>query len=1101
MNFQTFQTLLAKNIAKIHNEWNMEHPSKKARIDGFEELKVIFFKLNTFYTFLIGRKHVLTSFETLKGPIEQSIHRELKIEDLNKIVVLMPGDAVLKYVDMNQICTETKIFDFNKGGYQQKDSDIFELKQNDFENEAEETQILLFEFTDGIMRGHNTRAEYGGQVKLPEYSAEEMKKMILKRKQIFIEKLETFTSKNKAEGRDPWDELSRLSLEKLPQKTVYLDPVEAMMNAKNRKTHIIVDEEANSSRPTIDVLIKKLESSEIHNNQISATHRIPARKAKYGDLNFKMSNEIYQAFEHDRLYSHQSDSLNAIHSGENVIITTSTSSGKSLIYQLSAMELLSKDHNSTFMYIFPTKALAQDQKRSFQQLLAKIPELCNVIVDTYDGDTSQQDRSFIRKNARVIFTNPDIIHTSILPNHPNWRHFLMHLRLVVVDELHIYKGLFGSHVSLVMRRLLRIVKGFYENAKLQFISCSATLKRPVDHMKHIFGIDQVTLIDKDGSPNGDKYLVIWNPPILSQHQRKRQNFIHESAKILVQLILNNVRTIAFCYVRRVCELLMKEVRNIFKEMGRLDLINEVMSYRGGYSVTDRRKIEQEMFHGGLRAVIATNALELGIDIGGLDAVLMCGFPLSLANFHQQSGRAGRRNNDSLTIVVASDSPVDQHYVLHSEVLLESNNSDAYQELALDFDNVMILEGHIQCAAFELPIRLERDSKYFINHLEAICKKRLQCDKNGYHSSNKYLPWPAKLVSLRGVAEDHFAVVDITNGKNMVIEEVEASRTTFTLYEGGIFIHQGYPYLIKEFNVDEKYAKVLRVDVDWLTSQRDFTDVDPQEIEMVRSLIDSDVPIYFGRIQTKMVVFGFFKIDKYNRILDAVETHNPPVIINSKGLWINIPNIALDLIKEHQLNMAGGIHAAQHAIIGLLPRFIVAGVDEINTECKAPEKEFAERQTKRIRPARLIFYDSKGGKHGSGLSVKMFDHIDDIIHGALQRVEECPCENGCPDCVAAAYCKENSLVISKPASIIILHSILGHDISTYIHRIKDGPEPTMPDVKVETVQPVLEQVKFAPDFRVIDARCSKVPKNKELLITSQEHIDAKSKQEQEAPPSS
>lgn len=217
-----------------------------------------------------------------------------------------------------------------------------------------------------------------------------------------------------------------------------------------------------------------------------------------------------------------------------------------------------------------------------------------------------------------------------------------------------------------------------------------------------------------------------------------------------------------------------------------------------------------------------------------------------------------------------------------------------------------------------------------------------------------MPWPSKHVNLRGAEEDQFAVVDITNGRNKVIEEVEASRTSFTLYDGGIFIHQGYPYLVKEFNPEEKYATVQRVDVDWVTNQRDFTDIDPQEIEYVRSMEGTDVPVYFGKIKVTIIVFGFFKLDKFKRIIDAVEVHNPPVIINSKGLWIDIPSRALEILESKQLNAAGAIHAAQHAIMGLLPKFIVAGSNEIQTECKAPEKEFAERQTKRKRPARLVF---------------------------------------------------------------------------------------------------------------------------------------------------
>ncbi|CDH16276.1 related to ATP-dependent helicase HRQ1 [Zygosaccharomyces bailii ISA1307] len=1048
-------------------------------VSQIDRLKKIFFRLNTLYTFLHCKKHVMPTFKTLQTPIENALKFPITELDFAKIAALMPRDCVFKYIDENQIYTETKEFDFNNGGWQQKDNDIYQLKDvNEEFQKARSTQILIFEFVDGNMR-YSWQQTDKGRVQLPTYSADEMKKMINKRKHHFENLLDAFLSKQQAEGVDPDTELEMLAKRFVPKEKDYEDPIEAMMKSKQKKESMVILDEANGmERPTIENMVVELQQSENYNNQITSHYVIPEKTAQYKDLDFKLAEEIYNALDIKNFYTHQADAISAIHRGDNVIITTSTSSGKSLVYQLSALDLLLKEPNSTFMYIFPTKALAQDQKRAFEELLSKIPRLSNVIVDTYDGDTDPNQRLFIRKNAQVIFTNPDMLHTSILPNHPNWRSFLYNLKLVVVDELHTYKGLFGSHVALVLRRLLRLCQHYYENDALRCISCSATLKRPIQHMKNMFGINETVLIHEDGSPRGAKYLVLWNPPVLSQHVRRREDFIHESAKILVQLMLKNVRTIAFCFVRRVCELLMKDVRRIFEEMEMPEMIHEVMSYRGGYAASDRRKIEREMFHGNLRAVISTNALELGIDIGGLDSVLMCGFPLSMANFHQQSGRAGRRNKDSMTLVVASDSPVDQHYLAHSEQLLNGDNSDCFQELVLDFDNVLILEGHIQCAAFELPINIDRDKTYFKeDKLIKMCQERLDYTSDGYHTNNRFLPWPSKLVSLRGGEEDQFAVVDITNGRNVVIEEIEASRTSFTLYDGAIFIHQGYPYLVKEFNPDERYATVQRVDVDWVTSQRDYTDVDPQEIEMIRSLESSDTPVYFGKIRTTIVVFGFFKMDKYKRIIDAIETHNPPVVIDSKGFWMDIPKRAIDICQAKHLNLAGGIHAAQHALMGLLPRFIVAGVDEIQTECKAPEKEFAERQTKRKRPARLVFYDAKGGKYGSGLSVKAFEHVDDILNGALERIEECPCEYGCPNCVVATFCKENNFVCSKPGAQVIINCILNREDAVFLDNIKEGPEPNMPEIKVETVVPVSDHVNFSPDFQIIDVR-----KKKEEIIT-------------------
>lgn len=1081
-----------------HNNCNNNiHRNKRIKLDNdscetFDEvskLRELFFRVNTIYTFLMCRKHVIPTFDTIVRPVQNALKREVSKLDLAKIVAILPRDCEFKYIDENQIQTDTKMFDFKRGGYQQNESDIFRLKDcSNGTDSVKSTQLLIFEFIDGNMkrswssdtnnnlnRDNNINLAFSkeNQIHLPTYTLDEMRKMIQKRSAKFNDSLQKFIDKQKKLHLNPESELNKLAEKYLPKEPEYVDPIEAMINSKDSKDKIkddnsvLVDEISGLRRPLIKNVISSLKNMDTYNNQIKKNFVIPSKNAELGELSFQLAPEIFQALPYDKFYSHQADALNAIHRGENVIITTSTSSGKSLIYQLFAIDFLLKDPESTFMYIFPTKALAQDQKRSFEAIISKIPQLADTQIDTYDGDTEQNMRREIRQKARVIFTNPDMIHTSILPNHINWKHFLYNLKIVVIDELHIYRGLFGSNVALVMRRLLRICELYYHNKDLRFISCSATLKDPIKHMQDIFGITQVKLIHEDGSPRGPKNLVIWNPPILTQHLRKRENFIKESAIILVQLITQNVRTIAFCSVRRVCELLMKEVRTRLEDLNRTDLITDVMAYRGGYSPSDRRKIEREMFHGNLKAVISTNALELGIDIGGLDAVLMCGFPISLANFHQQSGRAGRRNNDSLTLVVASDSPVDQHYVAHPEVLLDFDNSDSYQDLVLDFSNPLVLEGHLQCAAFELPINIERDRKYFDEEsLTKICNEKLFKNDEGYHASNNFLPWPSKNISLRGGNEDMFAVIDITNNRNIVIEEVETKRTSFTLYDGGIFIHQGYPYLVKELNSDEKYAKVQRVNVDWITQQRDFTDVDPQLVEVIRPLRNSDTPVYFGKIKTTITVFGFFKVDKYKRIIDAIETYNDPIVFYSKGLWIDIPTRALELCKNKELNLAGAIHAVQHGIMGIFPRFIVAGVDEIVTECKAPEKEFAQRQTRRIRPGRIIFYDSKGGEYGSGLSIKVFENINEILEATLKRIEECPCSDGCPDCVAGTYCTENCLVLSKPGSLILLHSILGHKEEDFLDKIKNGPEPNMPEIKVETIESVRDHVKFSPSFKIV-----------------------------------
>ncbi|GMM32948.1 ATP-dependent 3'-5' DNA helicase [Saccharomycopsis crataegensis] len=1074
---------------------------------SFQELDLIHFRFNSYFSFISTRNHVLPTYDIIKPNVEKSIKRSLQLEDIAKLMVLLPSDISFKYVDENQIYhIKEKIVQFNNDGeYLRKDVDMFKLK----DIESTQKQILLLEFIDGNPLKSKANENYKTQNYSHPYNPKTLKKVIDKRNKKFINGVSKFLTNCASQGiDDPMAELTKLCQQFIPEITVHIDPIEAM---KRNKDNGLVS----SERPKIVDLVEELKADKLYKNQIveDGLFKFASRQPVFKNLEFELPLDIYEALFNnkkvEKFYSHQAEALNAINDLNHVIITTSTSSGKSLIYQLPAMKFIydyiiektggvatydnqlnqiDLQNVPTAMYIFPTKALAQDQKRSLKELFSEIEVLQNIVVETFDGDTSSETRNFIRDNSKVIFTNPDMLHANILPNYQKWRNFLRNLKIIVIDELHIYRGLFGSHVALVIRRLRRICH-YLGNDDIQFISCSATLKDPVDHMKLIFGINEsrapIVHVSEDGSPSGEKYLVVWNPPLIDERTRERESFITETAKLLIKMVLSNVKTICFCVVRRTVELLMKEVRSILKDRNELHIENQIMSYRGGYSISDRREIEKEMFEGNLKAIIATNALELGIDIGTLDAVLICGFPISISNFHQQSGRAGRRNKDSLTLYVGAGDPVNQYYMDNPKLLTERK----FQDLVLDFNNVMILEQHLQCAGFELPINLVNDEQFFVDdpknlpEYESIVNSKLVRDDYGYHCHPKYLPWPSKHVSLRGIEEDMFAVVDITNDRNVVIEEIETSRTSFTLYEEGILIHQGLPYIVREFNAEEHFAKVERVSVDWVTKQRDFTDVDPMEIEKIRSQKgSSDVPIYYGKIRTTIKVFGFFKVDKRGKILDSVDVKNPPVVLDSKGFWIDIPMEAITMINSKQLNVSAGIHGAEHAIINVMPLVIVSGIDEIQTECKAPEKEFAKRQSKRIRPARLIFTDSKGGRFGSGLSIKAFENIDDILRKAYNRVRTCPCEIGCPECIAAAYCKENSLVISKSGALIILGVILGEKIN--LDRIHGGPEKNLPDIDIETIEINNEQVKFSSDLEIIDAK--QIEAGEEFVIKAEEN---------------
>lgn len=1107
-----------KGKATLRKEAESSLPSTTCLLDPwppyFIHLSQTHRALNLVFTFCCTRKHLATTFDTIKGAVEAHTKRSLAIQDVAAIAALRPDGINFGYVDevMLQIDIKGAERDRNfltgRGGRGFKnqglapDASVGGITGTeslgarghpDDEDVKPGKEVLYFEFVDGDLKRQVQHRKTGEptkptrklreeDLKMPVYSQKQMSGLIEKRNAKFVNAVNEYINRCVGDSMDP-----EVALRAEAEGFVPAPTEESREPTEPPRLESTLPDTIPRERKSIPEIVDELKHSPWYTGQIVPDgHRVfEAQEPVHGELEFLLSqdlvNALYNAKGITQFFAHQAEAINNLHAGRHVVVSTSTSSGKSLIYQLPVLHALEQDPNTRAMYIFPTKALAQDQRRSLKELLGYLPGLEETLVETFDGDTPWKERNMIRDGARIIFTNPDMLHITILPQEERWRTFLQNLKIVVVDELHYYNGLMGSHVAFIMRRLRRICAAV-GNRRVRFVSCSATVANPQEHFRTIFGIDDVHLVDFDGSPSGRKEFLCWNTPFKDPGDPTsgRGNAMFECARLFTQLILRGVRVIAFTRVREQCEKLTGAVKQEFQRLGRDEVVNRVMAYRGGFTAQDRRRIETEMFEGKLMGIVATTALELGVDIGSLDAVLTWGFPYTISNLRQQSGRAGRRNKDSLSILVGDCFPTDQHFMQNPDELFTRPNG----ELQVDLENMLVKEGHIQCAAYEMPIRPKEDAKYFGDDIEQLCLERLIQDDSGfYHTHDRFRPLPAKFVSIRDTEDDHFAIVDITNGRNVVLEELEASRATFTIYDGAIFLHQGVTYLVRDFNPDKHMARVEKVKVDWTTTQRDYTDVDPVQTEAIRKIKGSMSRAFHGTIKIKQVVFGYFKVDRRNRVLDAVHVDNPPVLRYSKGMWIDLPKRALEILDSRRLHIAGAIHAAEHSLMSMIPNFVLSMPGDVRTECKNSLKEFARQTTNRKRPARLTFYDAKGGAGGSGISTKAFDHVDMLLQQALERVQACHCPSGCPECVASEFCKHANEVMSKAGSEVVLKSLLNLPID--VDALPMGPEEGWngPVELVETIclaTPVPPRDRRA--LRLVDVKLEDVDENSGILLS-------------------
>ena len=751
-----------------------------------------------------------------------------------------------------------------------------------------------------------------------------------------------------------------------------------------------------------------LVSSSDYSQQVVHIERITPQGAIFGELENPLCPDLQACLKSlgiSALYSHQAKALNAILAGKNVIIATPSASGKTLCYHLATLDALLQDKRSRALYIFPTKALAQDQLRSLKQILGATRELCHMVstgaVATFDGDTPQNERADIRKRANIVLTNPDMLHLGILPNHQSWPKLFRNLKYIVIDETHIYRGVFGSHVANVLRRFRRLCSMY--GSSPQFICCSATIANPQEHAQNIVGLP-FEAIAEDGSPHGQKYFTFWNPPVVDEAKTSRRSSNSEAAFLLGELVQKEIRSLVFARTRKLTELIYIYTQ----EQLRASLKNKISPYRAGYLPEDRRRIERQFFDGELLGLVATTALELGINIGDLDATVLTGYPGSIAGAWQQAGRSGRSTHSSLSFLIALENPLDQYLMRNPDFFFGKNFDNAI----INPDNPYILKPHLLCAAWEKP--LEEKSKDFFGDTAALLLELEQEGRLKKRQQKHYLSpsitYPAQDINIRATSGQNYAVID--NREGYLLETVEASVAFFQVHPGAIYLHQGESYLIKELDLARHIAWVEPKSVDYYTQTMEIDD-----IRVTRTLDKKDcrtVQVYFGDVDVTNVVVGFKRKRQFTEEVIGEEPLDlPPQNFATKALWFDLPQKAIDRICVSGLDFQGGLHACEHAAIGILPLFALCDRNDIGGVSTSFHPDTAKAQ--------IFIYDAHPG--GIGISEKGFELISELWQATLKVVQECPCADGCPSCVQSPKCGNNNQSLDKEAAIILLEELV------------------------------------------------------------------------------
>lgn len=739
------------------------------------------------------------------------------------------------------------------------------------------------------------------------------------------------------------------------------------------------------------------------------SERIPARPASRGEVAAPLSPAVSAALSQagiDTLWSHQAAAIDEVRRGRSVVVATGTASGKSLAYLVPVLEELLTDRTGTALAVFPTKALARDQLRRLRGLAG--PAVAAAVVD---GDTPREERSWARKHARVVFTNPDMLHQTILPNHNRWSRFLGRLSLVAIDEVHTLRGVFGSHVAHVVARLRRLATHY--GAAPTFVCTTATLGNPRELAAGLTGVP-VHAVTVDGGPRPERLVALWNPPLVDPEAGVRQSPVSEAGRLLARLVDSGLQTLVFTRSRRAAEMVAITAQDDLSRDARAG----VVAYRGGYLPDERRDIEDGLGSGRLRGVAATNALELGMDVCGLDVVVMCGFPGTVASFRQQLGRAGRTDRSAGAVLIAGQDQLDQWYLAHPGDLFGRTPEAA----VICPQNPSIDEPHLACAAAELPLRRREPSlgdDMDVRPAQLLADGTLAMRRRRLHYVGRA---PARFVPLRSSSPDSVRILD--DYRDTLIGTVEAASACRIVHPGAIYLHQGESWLVRDLDLEDNVARAVRFDCDYFTEPRTRSSLEVISEDEHVCLGDSGTTMGLGTVEVTSQVVGFRM-----RLHDAPEATGPrrspmerldlpPQHLVTRAFWFAVPPDCFDGAGVDATRVPGTVHACEHTGIGILPRFAICDRWDLGG-LSTPVHEHTGTAT-------WFIYDGYPG--GAGLAEAGFTRGLDHVLATWEVIDACGCATGCPGCVQSPKCGNWNEPLDKDGAAALLAVILGQPAS-------------------------------------------------------------------------